>query len=155
MGFNGYKRLLSERKAMIDSFKSQLDEVARKHGERLLQCPSNTISFGITLDQLAREKRVDETDEDYLKAVAKDISYFGAMLFQRCVSGTRVVPRHETKEIGGQVFQGYGSSVEGYPHAYMTAACAIGVSRAEVKEFLLRLDKTLKEFKANALKKKS
>ncbi len=152
MGLNGYKRLLSERKAMLTSFKLQLDQVACKYGERILECPSNTISFGITLDQLARDKRDEESQDEYLKVVAKDVSYFGAMLFQRCVSGTRVVPRNETKEIGGQIFHGYGSSVEEYPHAYMTAACAIGVSRAEVKEFFLRLDKTLKEFKAKASK---
>ena len=47
------------------------------------------------------------------------------MLFSRCVSGTRVVPRFVTKNMGGQVFCGY------YPHAYMTAACAIGVSLFE------------------------
>ena len=74
------------------------------------------------------------------------------MLFSRCVSGTRVVPRGESKTIGGQDFIGFGSSVTDYPHAYMTAACAIGVTAGEIDEFLLRLDKTLKEFKRKMTK---
>jgi len=69
------------------------------------------------------------------------------MLFRRCVSGTRVVARGDTKTMQqGHVFPGYGSSYDAYPHAYLTAACAIGVHPAELDEFLVRLDKTLREF---------
>lgn len=35
-----------------------------------------------------------------------------------------------------------------YPHHYLTAACAVGLSVAELDEFLLRLDKALKKAKA-------
>ena len=153
MGLNGYKRLLKERTDMLETFPTRLQEIATKHGERLLVCPANTISFGITLDGLARPKKDEETDEDYTKAVSKDISSFGAMLFSRCVSGTRVVPRNEVKNMGGEDFIGFGSSTSNYHHAYMTAACAIGVSSREVDEFYVRLDKTLTEFSAK--KKKS
>lgn len=100
----------------------------------------------MTLDALARKQRDDETDSEYIKSVAKDISSFGAMLFTRCVSGTRVIPRAETKTMDTYVFEGFGSSVHNFPHAYMTAACAIGVSPAEVDEFFIRLDKTLAEY---------
>ena len=147
MGLSGYKKLLSDRVQLLDNFSKRFDEVARKHGERLLVCPSNTISFGITLDGLARQQRDGETNEEYLKSVSSEISGFGAMLFSRCVSGTRVVPRCSTKVMGGVEFHGFGSSVENFPHAYMTAACAIGVSSAELDEFFIRLDKTLKEYK--------
>lgn len=146
MGLNGYKRLLHERQNLLETFPLDLAEVAKKYGERVLSCPSNTISFGMTLDSLARKQRDDETDKDYTKSVAKDVSSFGAMLFTRCVSGTRVIPRAETKTMDKYVFEGFGSSVHNFPHAYMTAACAIGVSHAEVKEFFIRLDKTLAEF---------
>lgn len=69
------------------------------------------------------------------------------MLFTRCVSGTRVVPRGQHKSVGGVGFTGYGASVTGYPHDYLTAACAVGLSVAELDEFLLRLDKTLRKAK--------
>lgn len=147
MGLSGYKRLLIEREEMLPEFRTKLSEIAEKYGERLLECPSNTISLGITLDKLVRPRNSDESEEDYMKAVSKQISYFGSMLFKRCVSGTRVVPRGEVKQMGGESFVGFGSSTDCYPHAYMTAACAIGVSRNEVVEFFSRLDKTMKEAK--------
>lgn len=148
MGLNGYKRLLKERNAMLEAFPQKLQAVAEKHGERLLVCPKNTISFGITLDGLARPQNESETEEEYIQSISKDVSSFGAMLFSRCVSGTRVVPRAQLKVMGGQEFVGFGSSTRDYPHAYMTAACAIGVSKPEIDEFYIRLDKTMKEFVA-------
>ena len=154
MGLNGYKRLLKERQEVLETFPTRLQEVAQKHGERLLSCPSNTISFGVTLDNLARPRADNEEETAYLKAVSKDISSFGAMLFSRCVSGTRVVPRGESKTIGGQEFVGFGSSVTNYSHAYVTAACAVGVNKAEVDEFFIRFDKTLTEYKKKQAKKK-
>lgn len=74
-------------------------------------------------------------------------AFLGSMLFTRCVSGTRVVPRGQHKSVGGVGFTGYGASVAGYPHDYLTAACAVGLSVAELDEFLLRLDKTLRKAK--------
>lgn len=146
MGMNGYKEILSVRQEMLKTFPTRLGEVAAKYGERLLNCPANTISFGITLDNLARPKNnKDEDDSKYLEAVSKEISQFGSMLFSRCVSGTRVVPRAQTKKIGDHDFVGFGSSVEQYPHAYMTAACAIGLTENELDEFFIRLDKTFQE----------
>jgi O-phospho-L-seryl-tRNASec:L-selenocysteinyl-tRNA synthase len=154
MGLNGYTRLLKERQDVLETFPTRLQEVAQKHGERLLSCPSNTISFGVTLDSLARPKADEEEETAYFKDIGKGISSFGAMLFIRCVSGTRVVPRGEIKTLGGQEFVGFGSSVANYNHAYVTAACAIGVNKAEVDEFFIRFDKTLTEFKKKQVKKK-
>ena len=148
MGMNGYKGLLDKRQDMLKTFPDRLGDVATKYGERLLQCPTNTISFGITLDNLGRPQTEGESEDDYLKAVAKDISQFGSMLFSRCVSGTRVVPRAQSKKMGDHEFVGFGSSVVGFPHAYMTAACAIGLSNTELDEFFVRLDKTLQEIKS-------
>lgn len=147
MGMNGYKRLLAERQEMLKSFPSRLNAVAEKYGERILSCPTNTISFGITLDKLPRPRGEDEREDDvaYLKEIEKEISQFGSMLFSRCVSGTRVVPRAQSKKMGDHLFFGFGSSVEGYKHAYMTAACAIGLTKKELDEFFVRLDKTFQE----------
>ena len=146
MGLKGYSRLLEERNKKLETFPLRLEGIANKHGERLLVCPGNTISFGVTLDGLARPKRENEDDGDYTKSVAREISSFGAILFSRCVSGTRVIPRAHTTTIGDYKFEGFGSSTSNFPHAYMTAACAIGVSAAEITEFYVRLDKALTEF---------
>lgn len=133
MGMNGYKSLLEQRRKILETFPQQFHAVAEKHGERLLTCGTNDISFAISLDTMA------EKDDD--------ISALGAMLFSRCVSGTRVVVRGVEKTVCGQPFNGFGSSVDRYPHSYMTAACAIGLGEAEVDLFFRRLDKTLGEFK--------
>lgn len=156
MGMNGYKRLLAERQEMLKTFPLRLSAVAEQYGERLLECPTNTISFGMTLDHLVspqRLRRDDERECDYFKEIGLEISQFGSMLFSRCVSGTRVVPREQSKTIGDHEFLGFGSSVEGYPNAYMTAACAIGLNKGEMDEFFIRLDKTFQE-KVKLSKKK-
>ena len=154
MGLNGYKKVLADRRQALQSFPARFAEVAEKYGERLLKCRTNTISFGITLDGLITTPRKDdETEKDYLKRVSSEISSLGAMLFSRCVSGTRVVPRFATKKMGGQEFCGFGSSIDEYPHAYMTAACAIGLSKAELDEFFVRLDKTFRDFKKKRAKR--
>ena len=60
MGLQGYKKLLSDRTRALETFPQRFAQVAEKYGERLLQCPSNTISFATTLDGLARPKKEDE-----------------------------------------------------------------------------------------------
>ena len=152
MGMNGYKKLLADRVTMMEKFPQRFQNVAGKFGERVLSCPANTISFGMTLDGLGRPKRDDESDAAYMKSISKEISSFGSMLFSRCVSGTRVVPRAQIKVMGGHEFVGFGSSTSSYGHAYMTAAVAIGVSPAEIDEFLVRLEKTLAEFNSKKIK---
>mmetsp|Transcript_29265 Transcript_29265/g.61230 ORF Transcript_29265/g.61230 Transcript_29265/m.61230 type:complete len:511 (-) Transcript_29265:406-1938(-) len=155
MGLPGYQELLQQRRALVATFPDQLRAVAAKYGERVLSCPDNTISFGMTLDSLAPPQEVDEDEATYHHRISKDITRLGAMLFSRCVSGTRVVPRGVHKTMGTQEFAGFGSSTVGYPHAYMTAACAIGLTEPEMQEFLRRLDKTLKDFVKKKTKKQA
>lgn len=137
LGLSGYRGLLQQRSAMLVKFQEKFSQVASKYSERQLSCPRNSISFGITLDTLGG---------------GKDTSYFGSMLFTRCVSGTRVVPKSQNKTMGGQDFVGFGSSTENYPHSYLTAACAIGLSESEMDDFFVRLDKGLKDFFAKQKK---
>ncbi|KAK1736915.1 O-phosphoseryl-tRNA(Sec) selenium transferase [Skeletonema marinoi] len=139
MGLNGYKGILEERRRLVDVFRVKFDALAKKFGERLLDCPRNTISFGITLDNL-----VIGTDDDKKKNV--QITKFGSMLFTRCISGTRIVPTKETKTISGHTFQGFGSSYDDYPHSYMTAACAVGMGEEEMMEFFERLERCWREY---------
>mmetsp|Transcript_20188 Transcript_20188/g.57903 ORF Transcript_20188/g.57903 Transcript_20188/m.57903 type:complete len:524 (+) Transcript_20188:119-1690(+) len=137
MGLDGYRGLLQQRTELLVKFQDKFAQVASKYGERPLSCPRNSISFGITLDTLGG---------------GKDTSYFGSMLFTRCVSGTRVVPQSQNKVMGGQEFVGFGSSTEDYPHSYLTAACAIGLSESEMNEFFSRLEKGFKDFFAKQKK---
>ena len=85
---------------------------------------------------------------------AGGITMLGAMLFGRCVSGTRVIDPAERKRVGPLSFivrcvnpfkkkkkklhsfyifpsflmhQGYGAHVDAYPVPYMTAAAALGM----------------------------
>ena len=65
-------------------------------GERVLDTSDNPISVALTLSTVA-------TSSD------DAVSFFGSMLFSRCVSGTRTVPRGKRLEVGGIVFEGYGA----------------------------------------------
>jgi O-phospho-L-seryl-tRNASec:L-selenocysteinyl-tRNA synthase len=163
MGISGYRKLLDDRIRLVqDYFIPTFRAVAEKYGERLLvvddndekndgngKC-TNTISFAMTLDGLAHRPRMnDEDDVTYCHAIERDMTQLGAMLFTRCVSGTRVVPRGVIKIMdnngGIETFVGFGSSYHAYPHAYLTAAAAIGLTKVEATEFFHRLDKTLNE----------
>lgn len=146
MGLRGYQQLLTSRRILLPTFTERLKEVANKYGERVLECRTNCISFGVTLDGLVRPPRQDEDDVSYRTSVSRDVSSLGAMLFQRCVSGTRIVPRGTVQRMGGMEFCGFGSSHDAYPHAYLTAACAIGLTASEGDDFFTRLDQTLHEF---------
>ncbi len=148
MGLDGYKRVLEERRRLIDHFRRRLEAVANLFGERLLVCPRNTVSFGITLDNLIRTNNAIDAHSTQLSNEDENnqITKFGSMLFTRCISGTRVVARNESKTISGHTFQGFGSSHDTYPHAYMTAACAMGMTEGEMNEFFVRLERCWKEF---------
>lgn len=154
MGLHGYKRLLDERQRLTAIFRRRLEEVANTFDERILNCPRNTISFGLTLDKLV-VLDLDSTTHDEGSEILqrqnehnRHITKFGSMLFTRCISGTRIVPRNETKSISGHTFHGYGSSHDQYPHSYMTAAVAVGMSESEMNEFFLRLERSWRDFHA-------
>ncbi len=159
MGLDGYKHLLEQRNALIPKFKQRFTEIAQSQGERILNCPKNTISFGMTLDTLAKSyddnPENQDTDEERQidnKKKVEVTSLFGSMLFTRCVSGTRVVAKNQINVIEGQEFIGFGSSNDDYPHSYLTAACAIGLTEGEMEEFFVRLHKCFKDFRAKRKK---
>ena len=167
MGLDGYKSILEERVRLVGLFRESLEQVAHVFGERVLNCPRNTISFGLTLDNLVRidDNEIGDAlssmsleDDDAKKKRQQDlntqITKFGSMLFTRCISGTRIVPRCSTKTISGHSFQGFGSSNDDYPSAYVTAACAVGMGEEEMKEFFIRLEKAWVDYRSK-LKKES
>ncbi|KAH9144095.1 hypothetical protein AeRB84_011943 [Aphanomyces euteiches] len=136
LGREGYKSLLDERKALVPYFKEQLSLAADACGERLLHTPHNDISFCITLANVIKEKQADAA------------TFLGSMLFSRRVSGTRVVSTTDAKTIAGHAFQGFGAHANAYTGPYLTAACAIGMTKEEIDLFVQRLRKALVEFAA-------
>ena len=98
MGRGGWQAALEARSEGYTYLREQLGRVAEQHGERLLDTPGNPISMGMTLGTLSDAARGDE-----------DVAFFGSMLFARCVSGTRTVPRGKVQDVGGITFRGYGA----------------------------------------------
>lgn len=102
-----------------------MQEIALKYNEQLLTTNSNTISFAMTVNQLDNP------------------SQLGAQLFYRGISGIRVVPKQVKKEVTDITFEGYGSHTNHYPHHYLTVACAIGIKKEDVEQFITVFDKML------------
>ena len=65
----------------------------------------------------------------------------GALMWQRHVSGVRVVCRGKRQTVAGVAFDGYGSSCGDYGHDYLTAAAALGQTREDVDRFVAKLRK--------------
>lgn len=76
------------------------------------------------------------------------LSFLGSMLFQRCVSGCRVVTcTGEAKKVAGMQFVDWGAHSNSYPCSYFTVACSVGIQDRDVALFLERLDKVLVKYK--------
>ncbi|DAZ95164.1 TPA: hypothetical protein N0F65_012418 [Lagenidium giganteum] len=147
MGRNGYKDLLKQRKQLAKYMKTKLEELAEEFGERVLRVPHNEISFAMTLSTLFGN---DDAAADNTKA----LTFFGAMLFSRGVSGTRVVSGRDKKVIAGHEFESFGAHYDGYPDPYITCACAIGMTPQEVDAVIDKLRKTMAEWKKKQQKQK-
>lgn len=154
MGEKTYKALLEKRSALFESMRSNLQRIAMKYGEVIISSPRNTISLSVSLKSLDAhasdegEKGKDEVDavqQSKQKNIAqKSPSYLGAMLFQRSVSGCRVVAKSsKITKVESTGFSGWGSHATAYPFSYFTAACAIGQTDEDVNLFLERLDKVM------------
>lgn len=127
LGKHGWRKLLADRETLLPTFRLKLADVARKHGERLLDTPHNRISCAISLDTLP----------------SHTATKFGSMLFTRCCSGTRVVDSSAPpKKVAGIDLTTFGANASHYPRPYLTAACALGLRTDELDHFLARLDKT-------------
>lgn len=165
LGAPGWQGLLKERHTNFDFFGKELAKLVEEEGLRLLSCPGNTISFAMDLSSLAGG------DRDHL-------TFLGSALFTRRVSGPRVVlcdtpeptgaeePEGEggasssaqvrgkyKKIVDGTSFQSYGAHTDTYPCCYLTAACALGATKAELESFTVTLKKALEDFRNGAGRK--
>lgn len=130
LGKYKYQQLLLQRKEMWKYLKSELEKVASRHGERLLNVNHNPISVAISLKNVSTSG-------------PKKVTRIGSMLFKRLVSGTRVVAPGEVKDIQGYSFVNWGSHSNIYPHSYLTAAAAVGITKEDIDKFVKILDKVL------------
>jgi len=157
MGESTYRELLEKRNALFQKMMSGLEPIATKYGEKLIVSPKNTISIAVSLAELDRREDeakakaaaaggagADEGAETKGKQKQVGATFLGSMLFQRSVSGCRVVARSsKVTRIEASEFSGWGSHMTAYPCSYFTAACAIGQTEEDVALFLERLDKVM------------
>eukprot|EP00940_MAST-03C_sp_MAST-3C-sp2_P000699 g699.t1 len=146
VGRDRFVRDIRDRKKLGDVMRKKFAALAAKHGERVLDIPKNSISMAMTLTTLA--------PDDDPKTQMRLETQLGAQLFRKRVSGVRVVPRNAVKTIEPYTFSGWGASVKDFPSTYLTAACAIGTTEADIDLFLKRLDKALTETKKRVRREK-
>jgi len=106
-----------------------------------LNLPHNGISIGLSLSCL--NKLFDKTGQGKLK----DVTFLGAMLYQKRVMGTRVTS-FKDKDVCGFSFKNYGSGMDNYSNLpFVTAAASMGLTRRECDMFLERLVGCFEEIK--------
>lgn len=134
MGEGGYRELLRMRTSvLVPSMHTTMQSILDKYGISSLPSAHNFISYAYCLDSLPSS--------------AKGLTFLGSMLFQRNVSGCRVVTSTcKVTKIAGYEFRTWGAHMNDYPHSYFTVACAIGMQTSEVDVFIRRLDKTIGKF---------
>ena len=147
MGKTKIQTYLQQREECYCYLRERLEEVAAKFHQRVLEVPRNPISLAVTLDS-------PFPDDPQFKYSDGDITKFGAMLYTRGVSGARCVGYHNKKSVGAYEFENYGGHCDCYPHAYFTAAAAIGICREDVDVFIERLEKNWKQYIKDLEKKR-
>lgn len=176
MGVDGYQKLLeTRREILLPTFQREIRRVLEKYQLQILPSPENTISFAIGIDRLIdctadnqnsnnnshtdNSTNIDvsntnDTDNSPMRVIKRDLTFLGAMLFQRNISGCRVVTRNPSKVTSisssscraPYQFRNWGAHNDQYPYSYLTVACAIGMEVEEVHTFVTKFDKTLAKF---------
>ncbi|KAG7393547.1 hypothetical protein PHYPSEUDO_007384 [Phytophthora pseudosyringae] len=149
MGRNGYQRLLEERKHLAAYMREKLETLATEEGERVLHVSSNEVSVNKTGDVHPGTFCSRVTDQ---QEKSRQLTLLGAMLFSRGVSGARVVSCLDRKTIAGHEFNSFGAHHDGFPVAYVTFACALGMHRGEVDLLVTKLRKTMHEWRTKQSK---
>ena len=167
MGEAGFRGMLAQRQEVNAVLVRRLGVLAAAYGERLLPSPRNEISVAVTLGRLDAPPpavvgaagggetgggigELRDAEKGVIKVKGKDAqkgpTFLGAMLFQRGVSGCRVVAKSAAvNTIEGHGFTCWGSHTNRSPCSYFTAACAVGTTLQDVDSFLVRLEKVLQK----------
>ncbi|KAJ1365287.1 O-phosphoseryl-tRNA(Sec) selenium transferase [Parelaphostrongylus tenuis] len=111
--------------------KNLLMSLASNIGESVYDVEDNLISLALTLSTIPQEKQ----------------SLFGSILFNRGVTGARVVvSTTKTTVIDGYHFVNFGSHSSEQHGGYLNMACGVGMSEAEVDELFSRLKAVYENF---------
>mmetsp|Transcript_6066 Transcript_6066/g.17357 ORF Transcript_6066/g.17357 Transcript_6066/m.17357 type:complete len:487 (-) Transcript_6066:1411-2871(-) len=132
-GTLGWQAELQRREQLFPYLRAALQRFADDHGEVVLDTPDNPISIGVTLQNLIVPCETSS-------ASVQGPSFLGAMLFNRSVSGARVVAPGKKAIVAGIEFEDYGGHIDGYGPPYITAAAALGTTEADVDLFISKLD---------------
>ncbi|KAM7534272.1 hypothetical protein Aperf_G00000114308 [Anoplocephala perfoliata] len=149
LGRRGWERLCDEREVCYRKLTEGLNDLAGKHGLRLMSTPENPISLALSLKGLYTVYGND------LGVHPDQLTQLGARLFTQGCSGVRVVIPATmerrigaaAKIIGGVRLEGFNSHSNSSTEAYVNAAAALGQTTTEVDLFLTRLDKVLAAFR--------
>lgn len=131
-GRSGWLEMLVSRENVYQYALESLLSFGSSVGERVLHTPDNPISLGLSLDTLTSSSKDTSST---LSSTKGGITYLGSMLFNRCISGARVVGAKSLKKeetVAGIEFTNYGAHYDEYPCDYLTIAAALGCSRRDI-----------------------
>jgi O-phospho-L-seryl-tRNASec:L-selenocysteinyl-tRNA synthase len=136
LGKDGWMSALKARKELSKRMCAALYQLAAHHGERVLLCSSNPISSAMTVGVVTAGGPPTE---------------LGSMLFQRGVTGCRVVAAGSHKMVGTVNVSNWGASAPGeggYIHGpYLTVASAVGQTERDVEVFCSKFTAAVKAFR--------
>ena len=142
MGRQGYRQLLADRVVLYEKLKIGVKEIVSQYHEEIVSTPYNSISIAVTLKHLDQSAGTDTS----MNTIPP--SYLGSMLFQRQVSGCRVVTIamentiSKPTNINNYHFQNWGSHISNnHGGSYFTVACAVGMTESDLNRFLTQLEK--------------
>jgi len=143
-GRSGWLEMLESRENVYQYALESLQSFARSVGERVLDTPDNPISLGLSLYTLNTNNAPSSSPS------MNGITYLGSMLFNRCISGARVVgakSQRKQETVAGIEFPNYGAHNDEYPCDYLTIAATLGCSRNDIDLCIDKLRVCFKEYK--------
>jgi len=136
LGKSGWVQALKARKQQAQALAAALHQLAEQHGERVLQSKYNPISMALTLGSVTAGGPPTE---------------LGSMLFQRGVTGCRVVTPGSSKQVGSITVRNWGASAPdegGYKFGpYLTVAAAVGQAEEDIAVFSKKFSACVKAFR--------
>ncbi|XP_059617149.1 O-phosphoseryl-tRNA(Sec) selenium transferase [Phlebotomus argentipes] len=138
MGEMGFRKLLDQQKECFDFLLHSMERIAEDFGERVFYTSrGNRISIAFSLSKYSDKPEL-----------AIEI---GSRLFQRGITGTRVVAPGSCMTIGSHVFKNWGSHTSEPPNvAYLTVAAALGCLPEEIDILNKKLRLILEEMEKQA-----
>ncbi|XP_065318724.1 O-phosphoseryl-tRNA(Sec) selenium transferase-like [Gordionus sp. m RMFG-2023] len=132
LGSHKYSQLFKEQTQNYSYLKAEMENLAKYFNERILETPNNPISIAMTLNNFIGPEN--------------NVTQIGAMMFQRRITGARIVVPGQDKSIEGYTFQGWGSHINAYSNSYMTVACTLSLTKPVIDAFVKKLQKILIEY---------